>query len=74
MKFYLFDIQDNKIDESNGEVAGIGPEFRHYTDKSFGLEEIYYKVNNGKVVEIICEASDERSAEKSVKEFLANLS
>lgn len=46
MKFYYFDIANKKIDEFNGEVQGVSEDFKQYEDKSFGIEEIYYKVDN----------------------------
>ena len=73
MKHYYYDIQNNKIDEYNGEVAGTSDEFHHYDEKSFGVEEIYYKTADGKVVEIICEAFSEANARKAVTDFLDNL-
>lgn len=70
MKFFYYDIQNNKIDESNGEISGIGDNF-HQIQKSFGVEEIYCKTKAGRIIEIICEAFTEQSATKAVNEYLA---
>ena len=72
-KFYHFNIQGNRITKTNGEIVGILPEFHHYEHKSFGVEEIYYKAKDGKVVEVICKAFSHASAEKAVNGFLLTL-
>lgn len=72
MKFYQFDIQNNKIDEYNGEVSGISHEYHQYI-KSFGVEEVYYKTKNGIVTDIICEAFSEKTAIEAVNSFLSSL-
>jgi hypothetical protein len=73
MTYFQYDIANNEIDESAGEVGGISPDFTHYTEKSFGVEEIYYRIENGKIVEIICEAFSEKEAKRSVEDFLSQI-
>lgn len=73
MAHFYYDVVGKEIDEFNGEVHGPSPDFKHYQNKSFGVEEIYYKVVDEKVTEVICEGLSEKSARKAVKEFLSNL-
>ncbi len=73
MKHYSFSIANNHIEEYEGEVSGTSSEYKHYKEKSFGVEEIYYKTVNGKITDIICEAFDLNSAKKATSDFLSNL-
>ena len=68
----LYSIGNRKITDYDGEVSGTSDKFRHY-EKSFGVEEIYYRTENGNVVEVICEAFNENGARTAVTEFLDNL-
>ena len=73
MKHFMFSIAGNKIDEYESEVSGTGPEYIHY-EKSFGVEEVYYKLTDGKVSDVICEAFTLSSATQVVNDFLSDLS
>lgn len=70
MKFFQFSVQGNRIVKFIGEVDGANPDFNLY-EKSFGVEEIYYKLIGGKVSEVTCEAFNKISAEKAVTDFLS---
>ena len=72
MKHYLFSITNNQIEDFEGEVSGTSTEY-HQLEKSFGVEEIFYKTKDGKVNSVICEAYNERSARNAIKEFLDTL-
>lgn len=72
-KYFLFSIVNNEINEFKGRVPEVFHDFHHYEDKSYGVEEIYYKTENQKLTSIICEAFNEESAQKAVMEFLSTM-
>lgn len=73
MAFFHYTIQENKILAFTGEVENIPTGFHHY-ERSFGEGEINYKINEGKITEIVCEIENrEVKSRVEVKEFLNNL-
>lgn len=69
MKHFMYSIINWRIGDFDGEVSGTSEQFTQL-EKSFGVEEIHYRLENGKVVEVICEAFNENGARRAVQEFL----
>ena len=69
MKHYQYSIYDWRITDSEGEVSGTSEQFE-LLESSFGNENVYYRIENGKVVEVICEAFNETGARRAVNKFL----
>lgn len=74
MAFFHFSISNNKIKSSNGNLVSIDNDYKKYEEKSFGLCNLYYRVKNDRLTDIIAE-SDIGGAyvQKEVEEFLENI-
>jgi hypothetical protein len=71
MPFYCFSIINNAIDKVEKEPAGKSIEYTYY--ESLETEQIYYRIINGKITHVICEANDLQSAKKATIQFLLTL-
>jgi hypothetical protein len=72
MKYYFFSTENNTIDKPQKVGLGNASQYTHY-EKIIGVEEIYYKMKDGKIVTVMCEALDYDSAKKAVDRFLSSL-
>jgi len=61
---------NNRIHKFDTELNIVTPGFIHYDFKNYGLEQIYYWKDNGKVIKIICEGATEKWARKILEENL----
>ena len=71
MKYYFFSIVDNSIHETESGAKVSALEYHHYENND--EEEIFYKLTDGKISNIICEAKDKETAIKAVEKYLASL-
>lgn len=74
MAYYHYSVANNSITSFEGEIKQLPDSFNHYAEKSMGEGDIYYKVSNGKLSEIIVDTDfGEKYGRKEVLEFLENL-
>jgi hypothetical protein len=70
MKYFLYKIREDEIQENCGEVSAIPEDFIEYQN-SFGIDRIHYKIHNTKITEVIGEADSEETARRRVGDFLS---
>jgi hypothetical protein len=70
MKYFCYLITDEEVMEFKGELSAIPPGFIEYEATLSGLN-VYYRIMNGKITEVIAEAFDEQIARERVENFLA---
>ena len=72
MKYFLYTVEDEEIKEAKGEVKDI-PEGFIKCKNTFAIEDIFYKIQDTKVTEVIGEAYHEDTAKRRVDDFLSAL-
>jgi len=72
MRYYFFSIKENRIDQLQNEPLGKPVEYQYF-DKSFGAEQIYFRIAEGKIINVMCFSIDPKAANKAVDLFLAGL-
>ena len=72
MRYYFFSIVNNSIHETESGAKISALEYHHYENNDGG-EPIFYKLTDGKISHIICEAKDQDSATKAVEKYLSGL-
>ena len=69
MAYYFFDIADNKIEKHQAHANISALEYKYF-EKPSGDEHVYYKLTDGIITNIICEAKDETLATAAIEKFL----
>lgn len=73
MALYHYHISNKQIASMSGEVTTIPKDFKSYK-RTFSEGDIYYKVSNRHISEVICDIENgEQKSRQKVKEFLDNL-
>jgi hypothetical protein len=72
MKYFQYNIEDDEIVRSVGEVQVIPAGFIEYRASMMG-QRVFYKLWNGKVTVLIAEGGNEDNAQRRAEEFLAGL-
>ncbi|HSY75366.1 MAG TPA: hypothetical protein VK890_00840 [Bacteroidia bacterium] len=72
MKRYRFKIEDDVITDAMGEIMSIPEDFIELKN-TFGIDRIYYKIQDTKITEVIGEGFNEWTARRRVGDFLASM-
>ena len=72
MKYFHYNIKDDEIVTSQGEVHTVPADFIEYRVNMMG-QRVFYKIRNGKLTELIAEGGDVDNANRKAEDFLAGL-
>ncbi len=72
MKYFMYEIEDDEVKSSKGEIAEVPADYIEYQN-TFGIERIYYKINGTKITNVIGEGFSEETAKARVEDFISAL-